>query len=170
MKRVQREQMLNALRKEISECYETYKKKRKSYENKVRLFNLMLSILPIMITVIVILGAVFPVYVQIFNGIGLFFSIMFIIISYAAKNSSFDTKLIQRGTTYFALCNLSRRIRLEMNPEEKYEEYAKEFQTIMEHENEISYMNSLELAYLFKTYYQKGLECEQSLKSKEKNE
>ena len=73
--------MLNALRKEIGECYETYKKERKSYENKVRLFNLMLSILPIVITVIVILGAVFPVYVRIFNGIGLFFSIMFIIIT-----------------------------------------------------------------------------------------
>lgn len=166
---MQREDKMDALRKEIGECYVIYKKERKLYENKVRLFNFVLSALPIVITVFVILGAVFPKQVHILNGVGLFFAIMLIIISYVAKNSSYDAKLIQRGVTYFALCNLSRKIRLEMKPEEKYEEFAKEFQEIMERENELSFTNSLELAYLFKTYYQKGIEREQSLK-REKSE
>lgn len=167
---MQREKKLDDLRQEIRKCYEEYKKERKSYEIKVRLFNFILSILPITITVILILSSVFDTYARIFNALGLLCSILFIVFSYMAKNSGYDAKLIQRGTTYFALCNLSRKIRLEMKPEDKYEEFAKEFQNIMEHENEMSLLNSLETVNLFRKYYQKGLEQEQSMRMQNQGE
>ena len=78
--------------------------------------------------------------------------------------------MIQRGTTYFALCNLSRRMRFAIEPENRYEEFALEFQKIMEHENEMSLMNSLELVGLFRKYYQNGVEQEKNLQMQNQNE
>lgn len=151
------------LRKEIEDCCKEYKEKRKFYETRVRLFNLVLSVLPVAIAVMFIVSSVFAGSAPICNIFGLLLSILFIIMGYMAKNSSYDAKLIQRGTTYFALCNLSRKIRFEMEPEKKYKEFAEEFQSIMEHENEMSLMNSFELVGLFRKYYQKGLEQESNL-------
>lgn len=160
---MQRKELLDKLKKEAGDCCEIYKEKRKYYETRVRLFNFILSSLPVAIAVMFILSSTFANCAKICNAFGLFFSMSFIVAGYMAKNSSYDAKLIQRGTTYFALCNLLRKIRFEPEAEKKYEEFLEEYKKIMENENEMSLKNSYEITGLFRKYYQKGLEQEQNL-------
>ncbi|MCI9386700.1 MAG: hypothetical protein HFH77_10200 [Lachnospiraceae bacterium] len=165
-----KEDKMNQLRNEVENCYKLYKDKRQFYEKRVRFFNFVLTVFPVVIAAMFVISSVFTEYASECQLVGLLFSILFIIMGYIAKNSSYDVKLIQRGTTYFALCNLSRRMRFAIEPENRYEEFALEFQKIMEHENEMSLMNSLELVGLFRKYYQNGVEQEKNLQMQNQNE
>lgn len=152
---------------EIEDFREKYEKKRKFYDQRVRICNTTSSLLTPITAGLIFVSLFWETYETWLKGIGVVCCIASIGINHIAKNQNYGAKLIQRGTTYFALCNLSRKMRLAVDAESKYEEFAKEFQGIMENDNQMSLSNSLVVVDLLNKNYAKSLEQEKQIKAQE---
>lgn len=153
------------LKHDVYERLLEYKKKRESYEKSVSSCNLILSLLNPAAAVLIFISFFFDHYEPIIKGIGLFFSVLSVVLSYYARNENFGGKLIQRSTTYFALCNLHREMSYTLHEDEKYEEFAKKYQEIMENDNRMSLSNSVSVVDILQKNYMSVIEKEDDILS-----
>lgn len=153
------------LKQEVLERLTEYKKKREVYDKYVRRCSLALSLLNPVAAVLIFMSFFFENYEPVIKGIGLLFTVLSVGISYYVRNENYGGKLIQRSTTYFALCNLHREMNYALNQTERYEEFAKKFQEIMESDNRMSLSNSVSLVDLLQKTYMNGIEKEKKLSS-----
>lgn len=160
---------LESLKTEIEECRKKYRKKRQQYENRVTICNILTSCLTPLAAFLLFLSYVFTKSGDIWKGLALLLCILSSLVAHWGKNNNYGAKLIQRGTTYFALCDLSREMRFSLEPEKQYEEFAKRFQEIMERDNAMSLANSTEIVGLLNQTFMKSLEIEETILEREKD-
>lgn len=153
------------LKHDVYERLLEYKKKRELYEKSVSRCNLALSLLNPVAAVLIFISFFFDNYEPVMKGAGLFFSVMSVALSYYARNENFGGKLIQRSTTYFALCNLHREMSYALREDERYEEFAKRFQEVMENDNRMSLSNSVSVVDILQKNYMSVIEKESDILS-----
>lgn len=160
-----KEKLIN-LKKEIDKYKEEYGEKRREYEKRVVVCNILMAWLIPLASVMLILSYIFTNIADVWKGLALALCLFSNLLTHWAKNNNYGAKLIQRGITYFSLCNLSREINDSLNPEEQYEKFAKKFEEIMEKDNAMSLSNSREIVEVMKQDYTKSREMEKKLLEK----
>lgn len=160
--------MKKDLLEEIEKLKKEYKEKRKKYDRCVMCCNTALSSIPVLIIILLIFSDRFGESSFPFKDAALLLCILSIMINHVSQNGAYGAKLIQRGTTYFALCNLEREIEFAVDLEKRYEEFSEKLQDIMKHDNEMSLSNSLATVDLLYSRQTKNLELENSIQQKVK--
>lgn len=156
------------LREEVDKFKAEYKTKRKNYEWKVNICNFLMPILTLASTGFVLLSYSGNPCEDIWKIGAVVSSLLSLAVAYWGKNSNYGAKLIQRGTTYFALCELSREMEFSENPEKEYEKFEKTFENIMKRDNEMSLANSTEIVELLNKNFMRNLKYESELLTQEK--
>lgn len=153
------------LQSEVYDLLKESKSKMGKYDKKVRVSNMALLLLN-PISAVLIFASFFMTNGEVYvKAVGLGISVLSVVISYIAQNENYGGKLIQRGTTYFALCNLYRKMKYAEKTKETYMEFADEFEKIMENDNNMSLSNTIALAGYLQNTYQNGLKQEKYLKN-----
>lgn len=156
------EEKYEELKSEIFKRLTEYKEKRRDYEKSVRRCNFVLSLCTPATAVIIFVSFYLEEYETFLKGVVLALSVITVLFSYYARNENYGGKLIQRSTTYFALCNLHRKMKYASDKDARYEEFAKEYQEIMENDNRMSLANSVSLVDILQKNYMKGIAKENS--------
>lgn len=156
------------LKNEVDKFKAEYKIKRKNYERKVNRCNFLMPIFTLVSTVFVLFS--YSGNGNIWKMGAVISSMLSLGIAYWGKNSNYGAKFIQRGTTYFALCELSREMEFSENPEKEYGKFKEAFENIMKRDNEMSLVNSTEIVELLNKNFMGNLKYESELLTQEKTE
>lgn len=159
----------NKLEKEVSEMKASYNRNREEYDKKVENASFWLGILPGVTTACLVFSYMFDRFDSLFKGLALLSCILSIFFAYHAKSKNYAGKLIQRTTTYLALCSLHRAILYSENPEENYAGFVERYNAIMEKDNSMSLSNTTDLIDVFQKNTQKAFEKEKSMDVKAKS-
>ena len=154
---------LECLKSEIDKYQETYRRKRHQYERLVTICNMLTSCLTPLAAFFLFLSYVFTEFGDMWKGLALLLCIFSSLVAYWGKSYNYGAKLLQRGTTYFALCNLSRVIRYSLDPERRCTEFAKRFEEIMKRDNEMSLANSTEIVGLMNQNCMKSIKIGETI-------
>lgn len=151
------------LKKEVDKFKAEYKAKREKYEMWVNVCNFLIPVLTFASAVFVLLSYSENAYEDFWKGCATVSSILSVGVTYWGKNNNYGAKLIQRGTTYFSLCELSRKIEFCENPEDEYREFVELFEKIMKRDNTMSLANSTEIVEFLNKNFMKNLEYESNI-------